>query len=250
MNHKDYSRITIAHNNITHQQSSMDLEDKKPMGFSGVLRKEMMIEAIFVLPIYVLISWLCVTLYRFHYIIKIMSDIENLVSELMSDDQPIDKREFLLEKVKNGEPISNSKTPWTVERLEKASDKVVDKLFDKYQNPPPVKINKKEALELGKPICPVVIEMYAEGLKTLVDQMPYIKGRYIINCEKLKRNISTNKLFCDNLAIKVGSKMIEQMGENSATRVGVSLAAMTWDALEKREEKVEVGDSSENKKDE
>ena len=29
MNHKDYSRKTIAHNNITHQQSSMDLEDKK-----------------------------------------------------------------------------------------------------------------------------------------------------------------------------------------------------------------------------
>ena len=74
--------------------------------------------------------------------------------------------------------------------------------------------------------------------------------RYIINCEKLKRNISTNKIFCDNLAIKVGSKIIEQMGENSATRVGVPLAAMTWDALENREEKVEVGDSSENKKDE
>ena len=75
--------------------------------------------------------------------------------------------------------------------------------------------------------------MYAEGLKTLVDQMPYIKSRYIINSEKLKRNISTNKLFCDNLAIKIGSKMIEHMGENSATHFGVSLAAMTWDAVER-----------------
>ena len=83
----------------------------------------------------------------------------------------ISKRDFLLEKIKNGESIANSKTPWTVERLEKASDKVVDRLFNKYQNPPQVKIDKREALELGKPICPVVIEMYAEGLKTLVDQI-------------------------------------------------------------------------------
>ena len=41
--------------------------------------------------------------------------------------------------------------------------------------------------------------------------------------------------------IKIGSIILEQMGENSATRVGVSLATMTWDALEKREES-EVGD--------
>ena len=27
--------------------------------------------------------------------------------------------------------------------------------------------------------------------------------------------------------------MIEKMGENSAMRIGVSLAAMTWDAVEK-----------------
>ena len=63
-------------------------------------------------------------------------------------------------------------------------------------------------------------------------QMPYIGERYTVNAEKLKANISANKLFCDNLAIKIGSKMIEQMGENSVTRVGVSLAAMTWDAVE------------------
>ena len=191
-------------------------------------------ELLLVLPLYLGIF---VIYFRFQSIIKAMTEANDILSDLISEAEnpaaqsAINKRDFLLEKIKNGESISNSKTPWTVERLEKASDKVVDKLFDKYQNPPPVK--KQEALELGKTICPVVIEMYAEGLKTLVDQMPYIKGRYTINGEKLKRNISKNKLFCDNLAIKIGSKMIEQMGENSATRVGVSLAAMTWDAVER-----------------
>ena len=164
-----------------------------------------------------------------------MSEIEKLFSDMSSEDSdetPVDKRDFLIERVKNGESISNSKTPWTEERLQKASDKVIDKLYEKRANPPSIKINKKDALEMGKPMCPVVIEMYAEGLKTLMDQLPYIGGKYSINTEKLKANISANKLFCDNLAIKIGSKMIEQVGENSATRVGLSLAAMTWDAVE------------------
>ena len=74
--------------------------------------------------------------------------------------------------------------------------------------------------------------MYAEGLKTLMEQMPYVGKRYTINTEKLKASISANKLFCDNLAIRIGSKTIEQMGEGSVVRVGVSLAAMTRDAVE------------------
>ena len=197
----------------------------------------MMIEAIFVLPIYIAIF---VIYFRFKPLIKRMAEANDILSDLLSDTSEMNrvadcasKREFLLEKLKNGEQISNSKTPWTVERLEKASDKVIEKLYDKYQNPLPVKINKQEALEMGKTVCPVVIEMYAEGLENIIDHFPYISEKYTINVEKLKRNISTNKLFCDNLAIKIGSKMIEKMGENSAMRIGVSLAAMTWDAVEK-----------------
>ncbi len=182
-----------------------------------------------------------------------MAELNEMIPEFIekSENHNVNKREFLVNKIKNGDQISNSKTLWTEERLEKASDKVIEKLYDKHQNPPPVKINKKEALELGKPMCPVVIEMYAEGLKALVDQIPYIKDRYTINVEKLKTNISTNKLFCDNLAIKIGSKMVEQMGENSATRVGISLAAMTYDAFEKIEssDRSQVGDNPENRQD-
>ena len=197
----------------------------------------MVIESIFVLPIYVVIF---VIYFRFKPLIKRMAEANDILSDLLSDTSETNrvadcasKREFLLEKLENGEQISNSKTPWTVERLEKASDKVIEKLYDKYQNPLPVKINKQEALEMGKTVCPVVIEMYAEGLENIIDHFPYISEKYTINVEKLKRNISTNKLFCDNLAIKIGSKMIEKMGESSAMRIGVSLAAMTWDAVEK-----------------
>ena len=200
----------------------------------------MIIEAFLVLPIYVLVFAI---FHRFRYVIKVMAELNNIFSNIL-EETPCDlsKREFFLEKIKNGESISNSKTPWTVERLEKASDKVLDKLYEKYLNPSPVKVNKQEALDLGKTVCPVVIEMYAEGLKSIVDQFPYIRGKYTINVEKLKANISENKIFCDNLAIKIGSKMIEQMGENSVTHVGVSLAAMTWGAVEYV--KIENGGSS------
>ena len=189
----------------------------------------MLFELLLIFPLYI---GFFVIFYRFRNTIKIMSDIESLMSDLMSDETPVDKRDFLTEKVKNGEFISNSKTPWTIERLEKASDKVINKLYEKHVNPPPVKVNKQEALEMGKPVCPVVIEMYAEGLKALIEQMPFVCSRYTINTEKLKASISSDKYFCDNLAIKIGSKMIEQMGENSVARVGVSLAAKTWDAVE------------------
>ena len=71
--------------------------------------------------------------------------------------------------------------------------------------------------------------MYAEGLKTLIEfKCLMTVVRYTINAEKLKANISANKLFCGNLAMKIGSKMIEQMGENSRyTRQRLALAAMT-----------------------
>ena len=107
---------------------------------------KMMIEAIFVLPIYIAIF---VIYFRFKPLIKRMAEANDILSDLLSDTSETNrvadcasKREFLLEKLKNGEQISNTKTPWTVERLEKASDKVIEKLYDKYQNPLPVKINK------------------------------------------------------------------------------------------------------------
>ena len=76
------------------------------------------------------------------------------MSDLMSDEIPVDKRDFLIERVKNGEFISNSKTPWTEERLQKASDKVIDKLYEKYRKSPPIKIGKTRGPRNGKTCMP------------------------------------------------------------------------------------------------
>ena len=119
-----------------------------------------------------------------------LNELSHLLSENseLSENLDINKREFLLDKIQNGENIAkNSKTPWTLDRLEKASDKVINKLYEQYQNPPSIKVNKAEALDLGKPICPVVIEMYAEGLKAIIKNTPYIGDKYTINVENIHK---------------------------------------------------------------
>ena len=179
-----------------------------------------------------------------------MTDISDSICNLISNiNIEVDKRDFLIKKVNGGESISNSKTPWTEKRLEEASDNVINKLYETYKNPPPTKINPKEALELGKPACPIVIDMYAEGLEGIVASLPYFGKKYRINVEKLKTSMSRNEVFCENLAIKIGSKIIEQLGDNSKAKIGVSLATMTWNAIEKVEveSKLEVDISSMNK---
>ena len=81
----------------------------------------MIFELLLILPIYIGVF---VIFYRFKHVIKAMSEIE-MFSEIIESSE-INKREFLMDKVKSGEQISNSKTPWTEERLEKASDKVIE----------------------------------------------------------------------------------------------------------------------------
>ena len=79
-----------------------------------------------VLPLYIGIFAL---IFRFRFAIKVMSGIEKLLFD-MSSKNSADKRDFLIEKVKNGESISNSETPWTEKRLRIASEKKVGQLYD------------------------------------------------------------------------------------------------------------------------
>ena len=182
--------------------------------------------------------------YRFRHIIKVAMNVNDLFSDsILSDNSDeINKREFRIEKIKNGESITNNKTQWTEKRLQDASDKTIDRLYEKYHEP--IKINETEALEYGKPFCPIIIYIYAEGIKRILNNMPCVAGKYQLNEKKFKEDISKNKLFYDNLAIKIGSKMIEKMGRNSPYRMGFSLSSTTWGAIVK-EEQVQVEDSSE-----
>ena len=82
----------------------------------------MLFELLLIFPIYLVVF---VFFFRFRLTIKMMSGIEKLFSTMSSEDSAdeVSKRNFLIEKVKNGESISNSKTPWTKKRLGIASEK-------------------------------------------------------------------------------------------------------------------------------
>ena len=121
-------RLTVRDLDI--KQPNKPVSIQKPTGSlkSEFCLLEMILEVLLIFPLY---AGIFVLFFRFRRIIKAMTEIDEIFSALSSEDDEVSKRDFLVEKIKNGETISNSKTPWTVERLEKASDKVVDKLYEK-----------------------------------------------------------------------------------------------------------------------
>ena len=82
----------------------------------------MIFEVLLIFPLYAGIFGI---FFRFRHVIIKMTEIDEIFSAMSSKVEKVSKWNFLVEKVKMGESISNSKTPWTEERLEKVSDKVV-----------------------------------------------------------------------------------------------------------------------------
>ena len=64
-----------------------------------------------------------------------MTEFNEMCSEITSPkNSEINKRDALIKKAKNGEFISNSKTPWTEKRLKTASEKKINQLYDNLNN--------------------------------------------------------------------------------------------------------------------
>ena len=90
----------------------------------------MLLEILLVLPLYGIIFAFFL---KFLRIIKMISDFENFLDEVDTPKEARDqskKREFLRSLVESGQPLPG-KTPWTVKRLDEASDKVIDRLYEK-----------------------------------------------------------------------------------------------------------------------
>ena len=60
--------------------------------------------------------------------------LENCSLEEETTQEDTSKREFLISMIKQGKADKLSgKTPWTMKRLEKAADQVIEKLYHEYQ---------------------------------------------------------------------------------------------------------------------
>ena len=98
----------------------------------------MLIEVLLIFPIYLIFF---IIFLKFSHIIKTMTEFENFLDVVDTPQEAVEqskKREFLQHLVECGEGSKiPGKTPWTMQRLQKASDKVVNRLY--------AKINGKEA---------------------------------------------------------------------------------------------------------
>ena len=118
--------------------------------------------------------------------------------------------------------LLKGKTPWTVGRIDKASDKVIDRLYDEYQQP---KIfdqdDIKLAQEVGEVCFPLIVELYAEGLSVIMQSTPYIKDKYKLNTDILRNKLEANNRLRVRISIKVGQKIVERFGTDAVLAMTV-----------------------------
>ena len=92
---------------------------------------------------------------HFQYIINVMSDINEFFSDVV--DTPAEavdqsnKRKKLRDLINEGKAdLLKGKTPWTVGRIDKASDKVIDKVYDEYHQQPTETVEKNKIFDQGR----------------------------------------------------------------------------------------------------
>ena len=72
-------------------------------------------------------------------------------------------------------------------------------------------VNRREATELGKLLFLYIIDLYRNGFEKIIENTPCIRERCTLNVEELRLKISSKKLFCDNLAFRIGQKILACM---------------------------------------
>ena len=170
----------------------------------------------------------------FPHIINVMSDINEFFSDVVDTPEAVDqsnKRKKLRDLINEGKAdLLKGKTPWTVGRIDKASDKVIDKVYDEYHQQPTETVEKnkifdqediKLAQEVGEVCFPLIVELYAEGLSVIMQSMPYIKDKYKLNTEILRNKLEANNRLRVRISIKVGQKIVERFGTDAVLAMTV-----------------------------
>ena len=106
-------------------------------GYNSIstMKEKMLLEILLILPLYVALFLIC---WRYSHIINMADALENFLDQVDTPKEAQDqskKREFLRALIESGQPLPG-KTPWTVKRLDEASDKTIDKLYVKMMDSP------------------------------------------------------------------------------------------------------------------
>ena len=151
----------------------------------------MLLEVLLILPLYLVVGFLY---WKFSKLLSVIINMTALVDELFSEVyDEVDKREFLKEVLSQGKKLPG-KTPWSDKRLDKASGRVVEKLYAEYTQ---TEIQHK-AENTGKAVSKHVINLYSN----VVSQVLRIN-----DLELLKRDIDEDPIIKDSMA-DIGALMV------------------------------------------
>ena len=153
----------------------------------------MITEVLLTLPLYlilILIWW------RLRHLIKIMADVENILidGDFFGDTadttkegiEQHKKRERLKSVISKGKPyLLGSK--WTQEKVDKASDKTINKTYAEYKQR---ELNEKGE-KTGKALGKHVINLYSTGISRVVK---------IRDVKKLQQDIENDPIIKDQMA--------------------------------------------------
>jgi len=126
----------------------------------------MLLAVLLVLPLYIMIFGL---FYRFRRLIKAMTEIDEFLAPLPDHDEQeseeASEREFLVDIINQGKADKlPSKTSWTVNRIRKTTEKVVENLYHEYHQADA----KHKAEMTGKAVSAHVASIYSKGVSRVL----------------------------------------------------------------------------------
>ena len=143
--------------------------------------------------------------FRFRFLIKTMTELNEMIfancsleEETQEEGEP-SKREFLIAQVEQGKADKlPGKTSWTVKRLRKATEQVIEKLHHEYHQADV----RHKAETTGKAVSAHVVNMYSKSVSRVIK---------IDNVEQLRRDIDNDPIIKESVA-DVGALMVGTFG--------------------------------------
>ena len=123
----------------------------------------MITEVLLVLPLYLILFIIC---WRFQYVIKIMADIGDILNDDEFFGNVVDtpkegtEQHQIREELKSIIDKGKLGHKWTHERVDKASDEVINKTYAEYKQR---KLNRKGG-KTGKTLVKHVINLHSTGI--------------------------------------------------------------------------------------
>ena len=150
---------------------------------------------------------------RFHSIINIIMDIENMFDHMEAIpnetvdvvDTPAEafeqtnNRQKLIDLINQGKAhLLPGKTPWTIKRISKTPETVIKKIYNDYEQ----REIRQKAVKTGQALGTHITKLYSNGVSKVLN---------IDSVENLKKDIENDPIIKDSMA-DIGALMVGTFG--------------------------------------